>query len=221
MKTIYLTIVLAITVNTLAAQSLINDGSVNNRAYTRVGIEPTTMLAIGYQRNFQIGNLKNKLTSYAEWNTSLFRFGFKNAEFKFGGIIPVFEKGSFKIVTDLNLSVGTTTNQNFKSNKFAFADEIAIGFYKAKWFVATTAEYEKIYLNEIEHTQYYRERYYEDAVDGWYRGGGGKLQFGIEGGYTFAKKIDLHMEIKIPFTEKLNGYGGSPMHLNIGVGYRF
>ena len=221
MKYLAIIIVLLLVANNIQAQNIINDGSVKNRVYTRVGIEPTTMFAIGYQHNFQIGDLKNQLTSYGEWSTSLFRFGFKNSELKIGGIIPVFERGSFKIVNDLNLSAGTTNNINFESNKFAAADEVAFGWYKPKWFVAATAEYEWIYLNQITHTDQYRERYYPDAVDGWYKGGGGKIQFGIEGGYTIKQMIDIHLEVKIPFTEKFNNYAGAPLHVNLGVGYRF
>jgi hypothetical protein len=87
--------------------------------------------------------------------------------------------------------------------------------------MAFTAEYKKIYLNHIEHTDFYKETYYKDVVDGWYKGAGGMFQFGIEGGYTFMDKIDAHVELKLPFTEKFNSYGGSPMHVNLGIGYRF
>jgi len=210
-----------VTSQSLIAESLINDGSVENRVYTRVGIEPTTMLAVGYQQNVQIGELKNKLTSYVEWNTSLFRFGPDNSDLKIGGIIPVYENGNFKIVNDFNFSVGSTTNQNFDSLKLAAADEVSIGWFSKKWFTAATAEYEKILINKLTHTQYYRDRYYEDAVDGWYKGGGGTLQFGVTGGMTIMETVDVHVEVKKPFTEKFDNLTGAPLHVNLGLGYRF
>ena len=221
MKYIITAIMMLVAVNQVSAQTIINDSATENRAYLRVGIEPTTMMTFGYQRNFNVGFLNRNVTSYTEWASSLFRFGLNNSELKIGGIVPVFEKGSFKVVNNLNLSAGSVTTQNFDSKKFAVGDEVAIGLYKKSWFIATTVEYEKIYLNHIKHTEFYRTTYYEDAEDGWYRGAGGMFQFGIEGGGTIKEKYDIHLEIKLPFTEKFNSYGGSPLHLNLGLGYRF
>lgn len=208
-------------VNQSSAQTIVNDTPTENRAYLRFGIEPTTMITFGYQRNFDVGVLNRNVTSYAEWGTSMYRFGFSNSELKIGGILPIFEKRSFKVVNNLNLSAGSVTTHNFDSKKFAAGDEVAVGFYKKSWFIATTVECERIYLNHIKHTEFYRTTYYEDAEDGWYRGAGGMFQFGIEGGGTINGKYDIHLEIKVPFTEKFNSYGGSPFHVNLGLGYRF
>lgn len=207
-------------ITTITAQTIINNDSLHrNRAYTKAGIEPATMMTLGIQRNIPF--LKNNLTAYAEWNVSIPRFSFDNSELKIGGILPVLQKGNFMIVNNLNFSAGSNLTHNFESKKFAVADELAIGLYKSAWFIATTAEYEKIYLNYIEHTQFYRTTYYEDVKDGWYKGAGGMFQFGIEGGVTIKKRYDIHLELKMPFTEKLNAYSGSPAHANIGFGYRF
>ena len=221
MKNLIIAITLIICGFQLSAQTVLNDSTNQNRAYLRIGVEPTTMLAFGHQHNFDIG-LKNKpLTTYGEWSTSFFKFGVKNSEFKIGGIIPVFQSGDFMIVNNLGFSVGSVATKHFDSYKFAVSDEIAIGLYKKKWFVAGTAEYEKIFLNHMEHTDFYRTTYYEEAKDGWYNGAGGMFQFGIEGGITIKDRFDIHAEVKKAFTEKFNGYGGAPFHVNLGLGYRF
>ncbi|WP_167611916.1 hypothetical protein [Maribellus sediminis] len=206
----------------LTAQSVIfNDNTIRNSIYMRTGIEPASMIAFGYQRNLNPKFIKPTITTFAEWNFSAFRFSPKNSEVKVGGVAPLLQKNSFKIVNNLNLSAGSVSTTHFESKKFAVADEVALGFYKPKWFFALTAEYEKIYLNHIEHTDFYRENYYEDAVDGWYKGAGGMFQFGLETGRTFFEKYDVHVELKVPFTERFNSYGGSPAHLNLAIGYRF
>lgn len=66
----------------------------------------------------------------------------------------------------------------------------------------------------------FRTHYYPGAVDGWYWEPGGTFQFGIEGGRTIRERFDLHLEVKKPFTEAFNAYGGSPLHVNLGVGAR-
>lgn len=221
MKHLIIIIALMLCAFQLSAQTILNDSINQNRAYLRMGIEPTAMLTFGYQRNFNIGIKDRLLTTYGEWSTSLFKFGVRNSELKIGGIIPIVQYGNFMVVNNLGFSAGFTTNKHFDSGKFAVSDEVAIGLYKNKWFIAGTIEYEKIYLNHIEHTDFYRTTYYDDAKDGWYKGGGGMFQFGIEGGIRVKERIDIHAELKVPFTEKFNGYGGSPFHVNLGVGYRF
>lgn len=221
MKIVLTAIVALMLAGSASAQSLLTDAADRNRAYLRLGIEPTTMAAVGFQHNIAPGFLGRALTTYGEWSTSVFRFGFDNSELKAGGIVRLYGGGAFKIVTNLGVSAGSVTTHLFDSRKFAIADEMAFGLYGQRWFGAATIEYEKILLNKIDHTDYYRTTYYPDAEDGWYSGGGGMIQVGIEGGRTLWRTYDLHLEIKLPFTETLNAYGGSPLHANLGFGYRF
>lgn len=219
-KIIFISIVCLFTAGQLSAQAIINnDPDFNNRAYLRAGIEPATMLTIGYERKFDLHSLPQNLVAYAEYGVSVANL--RNAELKAGGIIPVFQRRNFMIINDLNVSAGSLSAKNFDSNKFALADEMAFGIYKPKWFFALTAEYEKILLTRIEHTDFYRETYYEDALDGWYKGSGGMFQFGFETGRTFAGRYDVNLEFKLPLTGQFNAYGGSPAHLNLGLGFRF
>jgi len=219
-KTILVAMTFLFTLNQMSAQTIINDDpEINNRVYLRAGIEPATMTTFGFERKFDVGFLNHNLVGYAEFGSSVANFS--NNDFKVGGILPVFEKGKFKIVNNLNVSAGSMSAKNFDSNRFAASDEMAFGIYGEKRFFALTAEYENIFLNKIEHSDFYKETYYEDAVDGWYNGAGGRFQFGVEGGFTVKKKLDAHLEIKLPFTEKFNSYNGSPMHVNLGIAYRF
>lgn len=219
---IILTSLLMVVSIQLTAQSVIfNDTTIQNSVYIRAGIEPASMIAFGYQRNLNPDFLKQTITAFAEWNVSAFRFSPKNSEIKIGGIAPLFQKSSFKIVNNLNLSAGSLSTRHFDSKKFAVEDEIAFGIYQPKWFMALTAAYEKIYLNYIKHTDFYKKTYFEDAVDGWYKGAGGMFQFGLQVGRTFYQKYDVHFELKLPFTETFYSYGGSPAHINLGIGYRF
>lgn len=220
-RLIYIIITITQVVTSLYGQNIINNDTENlNRLYIRAGIDPASILTFGYQRNMNPKFLKQTITAFAEWNVSAFKFSPENSELKIGGIFMLFQKGGFKIVNNFNISAGSLSTRHFYSKKFALADEIAFGFYKRNWFFAATTEYEKIFLNHLKHTDFYRTTYYEEAVDGWYKGAGGMFQFGIEGGITVKQKYDIHLEIKAPFTERFNGYGGSPFHMNLGLGYR-
>lgn len=206
----------------IQGQTILNrDTPHRNRAYLRAGIDPASMLTFGYERNCDTWFLKGKLTSYTEWSTSAFRLAWKNSELKSGVVFPLLGENSFMIVNNINISAGSISTHNFDSKKFAAAIEMAAGLYKKSWFMAATSEYEKICLNDIENTDFYRVTYYEDARDGWYKGAGGMVQFGLEGGISLQSRYDIHLEIKKPFTEQFNSYGGSPLHVRLGFGYRF
>lgn len=205
----------------LSAQTVVTDTLTTNKVYMRFGIEPSYRMTFGYQHNFDLGMKDRELTVYGEWGSPTHEFGFKNSEVKVGGIIPIYQVGSFKLVNNLGLSAGKISTKHFESGKFSISNKISLGFYKNKWFAAGTAEYEKIVLNHIEHTDFYRTAFYEDAKDGWYKGAGGAFQFGVEGGVTLRQIFDIYAEIKVPFTEKFNSYGGSPFHVNLGLAYRF
>jgi len=217
---IAMSVMLMAGLNQLSAQTIINnDETNNNRAYIKAGIDPATLLSIGYERQLGLPFVKRHLVAYAEWGFSMANLN--NSELKIGGILPLIETENFKVINTLDVSAGTLTAKNFESKKFAVADELALGIYKPKWFLALTAEYEKIYLNYIEHSDFYKETYFTEVADGWYKSAGGMFQFGFEGGRTFFEKYDVHVELKMPVTEKFNSYNGSPAHINLGIGYRF
>ncbi len=224
MKNTHYIIILLIsvfTIPTLQGQSLLHESNQKNKAYIRYGIEPTTMLTVGFQHSIKAPLLNQRMTLFGEWGLSTLSMNFDNSEMKIGGIINLWSQGNFRVVNNLNFSAGSVSTKHFDSKKFAVADKVNFGLYKENWYLSGSMEYENIYLNHIEHTDFYRTVYYVDAVDGWYKGAGGNFQLGLETGRTFKYRYDLHLEVKVPFTERLNSYGGSPLHVNLGLGYRF
>ena len=203
------------------AQTVTRTNETSNKAYLRTGVEPTTMLTVGVQRSFRLAPLDRDITPYTEWGTSVVRPGWGNSELTVGATMVAVEYGRLKLVNRLFVTAGAVETINFDSKRFAVGDAIAAGFYDRIWFVAGTVEYEHNVINRIDHTDHYRTAFYEDAEDGWYSGAGGTVQFGIEGGVTLLERLDLHLEVKMPFTERFASYNGSPLHANFVTGYRF
>jgi hypothetical protein len=205
----------------ILAQNIINYSETKQRVLLRTGIDPSWNLVLSYQRNVKLNNMNKAITAYGEWKASVVRPGLNNWDANFGGIIPLFKKNNFVIINDLYGSLGKLKTRNFNSFDFLLGDRINIGFFKEKSYFAFTTEYNKFLLTHLTHTDYYRNTFYEDAKDGWYKSTGGYFQFGFTGGFTFNKKFDLYAEIKLPLTEKFDSYNGSPFHINLGFGYRF
>lgn len=217
MKTIY--IFLFITIPFYGFSQQLFDS--NSRITIQGGIDPATMVTLRYERHLRNTFLNRDIYPYAEFSSTLTRFGVKNSELKLGQRMPIWNYRSIQFISGLNTSFANAETINFDSKRFALEGDIALGYFWKKSFLALTTSYEKILITEINHSQYYRDRFYSDAKSGWYKGGGGTFQFGLEGGVCIKNRVDIYMELKIPFTEQFNALMGSPGHLNVGVGYRW
>jgi hypothetical protein len=200
----------------LCAQHLF-DG--NGRVSAFGGVGPATMIGVRYERRFDSLAFKKDIFTFAQVTSSATRFGTENSEFKIGQRIPVWRKWNIGVIAGLNGSFGNVHTQNIDSKKFALEGDVALGLFREKGFFATTFAYEKILATKIMHSEYYRDRFYDGAVDSWYSGGGG-FQFGIEGGIVIKSLIDVSMDLTIPITERFNPMMGSPAYINLSIGYR-
>ncbi len=203
------------------SQNTFNLKEKSNTVYGRFGIEPTYVLGIGYLHSFKLDKINRNLTLFGEVSSPTKIFGYKNYETKLGGILNVIEHKGFGLTYNLNFSMGHVETKNFDSQKFAFANKLLLGYFNRKWYLAFSGEHEKIFANKIKHSQYYRDFIFPEAKDGWYKGAGGNIQLGIETGTTIKECLDLRFEFKIPKSEKFDSYNGSPVNVNLTVGYRF
>lgn len=205
----------------MAQTPLTKDTENKNRFYLKTGIEPTTKISGIYEHKTQINILENDLVLFIETSFFNFKTSLEDSEVKIGGILPYQISGNIMLVNNFNTSIGAVSTRHFNSKKIAFANELNIGVYKKKWFIGLTVEYEKIVLTHLNHTEFYRKTYYEDAVDGWYKGAGSMIQIGLEGAVVLKDQFELLIELKHPWTGIFTNYYGSPIHANLGIGYCF
>ena len=199
------------------SQDLFNS---KNRITILGGIDPATILTLRYERKIDSAFFQRKLFPFIEYSTSMTQIGLTQGEIKVGQRLESWNNKSLKLITGLNTSYGKTSSLNFDSQKIAMEIDFAFGFYRKRGFFALTTSFEKILATRLKHSDQYRERFYSDAKDAWYKGGGGSLQMGAEGGIAIKNILEIFLEFKIPRTEKLRPMMGSPAHANIGFAYR-
>lgn len=220
MKKIYTIIIAFLFIQNLGAQNMFNLNETKNITYLRYGIEPTIVFAVGHMHVFNINGINRNLAVLGEFSRPQKSFG-NNYELKTGGIMPVVQLRDWGFTFQLNFSTGHVETKNFESQKIAFDYALNLGLYKEKWYLSLVGEYENIMANKITNSQYYRDYAYPEAKDGWYKGAGGNVQFGLETGFTIKQRFDVNFDLKVPFSEKFNSYNGSPAHTNVTLGYRF
>lgn len=195
--------------------------SSRNQISANFALDPHLSYQLRYDRKLP-GILKGVPTYvYSEIRTPLQRSWRTNFDLRLGGRTAVFSIANFKIIGDLNASYGKGANSNFEAQKFALEAKLALGFYTAKRFVALCVSDEKILATKLEHSQYYMDRFYAEAKDAWYKGAGGTVEIGLEMGINWSPSLGSSFALKVPLTEKLKPYRGSPAHLQVGLNYQF
>jgi len=112
--------------------------------------------------------------------------------------------GNWKV--PIHLGFFSTFTSNKMSSISTLGTQISInpGYYKKSWFIASEITYDKFIFSYIENSDFYREVYFSEAKDGWYKNSGGNFHFGVIGGKTFTNNNELNFKIGIISTEKFN-----------------
>lgn len=138
----------------------------------------------------QVNFTKTNMFAFSEISTDMFYPGINNSDAKVGVVFTLLKAHHMQIVNRFNLTAGATKNRNFTSQKISLEDNLAIGHYTQNYYFSFASSYEHIVLNHLINSDYYRLTYYEDAVNGWYEGGGGTIQVGLEGGMRINNKLE-------------------------------
>lgn len=192
-----------------------------NQVYLKTGIHPNFSYQIGYRRNIPLSSWHRNLSLYGELQGSFIRPLSENAIIKIGVQLPLLQFGSWQLLNDFYGTAAHLETIHYESNRFTIGNEIDFGYYSNRWYIAFSISYDWIYLNELIHTDFYREHFYQEAKDGWYRGGGGYFVTGIETGWRIGQYFNLDFSFEIPISEKGRPLGGSPAYITLGLGYRF
>jgi hypothetical protein len=112
-----------------------------------------------------------------------------------------------------------TDNSIYRGYNFGAAFTGALGVYRSAWFLAAEFGIDKAGATHIEHSDWYRTYFYEDARDGWYRNPGGTVHFGLSAGITVGQ-TELMVRCGQLRTEEFNELI-PPLYLSLGLGVAF
>ena len=193
----------------------------DNRVLLRAGLDPALGFTVGYGREFPLANTGRNWVLFGEFATTFATFG-SNGSLKPRAWLPIVRYKLFRFSTEGTFELGWTHNRNYNSVRLAPGVALlpGIGGDAGRWYVDGEFAYERAIANHVENTDYYREVFYEDARDGWYRGTGSRFRMGLRGGF----RIDRwNVEIRLAHdrTERFNFPGGSPFAATLGAGMRF
>lgn len=195
------------------------DTQYKSQVYLKGGIHPNLGTRLGYTRN--ISTFNRQISLYGELNKALFRPIKENAEVRLGGIVPLSGRQKLKLINEVFTTAGILETTHFQSTRFTIGDELDYGYYGAKWRINLSLQYQWIFLSKIKPTEFYRETFYPEAKESWYRGNGGFFLFGLETGWLIGKRLDLVFWFKYPSSQGGHSLMGSPAHAALEIGWRF
>jgi len=146
------------------------------RAHLSAGLDPAVVTTIAYSRTFGLGG--HTASWFAEWGLAAADADPGDMRMRAGGQAVLWSHGSWRIAGRGSLSAQHTKNSVYEGAGFG-ADLTALGgYYRGRWFAGALVGYDRTVVMLIEHTRWYRDNVYADAVDGWYRGASGILHAG-------------------------------------------
>ncbi|WP_026728230.1 hypothetical protein [Flavobacterium denitrificans] len=144
---------------------------------------------------------------------------FDDFKTKIGGQINVYQFNNFHFNAAIHAIYRRYGNPLVTLQNFGAAASTTIGYYKPKWFVAGEFGFDQAIVTHFQHSEIYKE-VYPDVKNGWFEPTtGGNFNFGIQGGYSFAKS-DLTLRAGKVMTEDFETTPLIPFYLQIGYSYK-
>lgn len=154
----------------------------SNRIHAAFGMDPSVLTTLGYIRGF------GKEAGSALWEVDLgmgvAEADIKDLRLRFGLQATLWKSGSWRVALRGRLIARSTSNSIYDGYGFGADFTTHVGFYRRGWFVAGSLGYDHTFVTHIDHSDWYRDNIYPDAVDGWYRGDNGIWRFGLSAGFA-------------------------------------
>lgn len=173
----------------------------SNRQFAGLGFgaDQGVTTGIQYGRVIPIGGRPILLT--AEWAAPVGKRVFDDSRVGLQLSGSLHPGRRWQIPVSLGAGAAFTQNKIARLNSLNLLVGIRPGFYARRWHLAGDIFYNKILAVHLRPSEYYREAYYAEAQDGWYRNAGGQLKLGLSGGLSLGRN-DLTLRAGIAATEK-------------------
>ena len=163
------------------------------------GLDMALMLDLNYGRVIQIKERNYILSANATLPMGDEAMDDSRFELNFTG--SLWENKNWAIPASLGIHTAFVNNKMNQMASVGAQLGVYPGWYKKSGFVAMELIYDKFLVSHIRNSEVYKEVYYEDAKDGWYKNPGGNFHLGVTAGKSL-KKGELNLRAGGVFSEK-------------------
>lgn len=126
-----------------------------------------------------------------------------------------------KIRMPMKASINFTLENNklMSQSSYGIGLSISPGYYGNNWYLAANIDYRASLLNNVRVKNFYKENYYADAKDGWYKNNTSTFRFGLNTGVNInCSEINL----SIAYISSINAESNTvPISLMLGYNCNF
>ena len=164
-----------------------------NRMHLSFGLDPALVTTIGYSRGIALGNRAALVD--LDIGIAAAEADFQDLRARIGFQTTLGQLGSWRIAGRGRLIARSTSNSIYDGVGFSADFTSYVGYYRQGWFVAGLIGYDRAIVMQIEHSDWYRENFYDEAVDGWYSCNAGVLHGGLATGIA-AGPVELALRLE-------------------------
>lgn len=139
---------------------------------------------------------------------------------KIGGQVRVARLNDFYLSARVEGILRRYNNENaVRMLNFGSDFAATIGYYKAKWFVAGEAGFDKAIVTHFKHADHYKESF-PSVQDGWYEPSvGGNFNYGVQAGYSFSNS-DISLKAGRLLSQDFKTKPSIPFYIKLGYNLR-
>ena len=192
----------------------------NQAAYINFGLDPAVSTTLGYVRGLNLGFVNKDVMISSELTLPVANLDLKDYRFKVGVRTSAWNYKGWDLSFPIHFVVKGTENWMHKATGMGADYTALFGYYGNRWFVNLEMSYNHVFATKITATDRYKEHYYSDFKNGWYKSTASYFTRGIGAGYSFGKtEITIRAgQSAIKWTEE-EGDLFPPFYFSFGVNY--
>jgi hypothetical protein len=159
------------------------------------GLDPAVLTTVGYVHGF--GTNAGAALWELDLGVGVAEADAEDLRLRLGLQSTLWRAGDWRVALRGRLIARSTSNSIYDGHAFGADLTSHVGLYRRGWFVAGSLGYDRTLVMHLEHSDWYRNNIYADAVDGWYRGETGIWHGGLAAGVAIgAVEVASRMEIR-------------------------
>jgi len=187
-----------------ASGQVLNFGSLTageNRLTLTAGIDPAVLGAVAYTRT--IAMFGRPVAFSVDLALPLAGLDVRDYRALVGAQMSALRWGAWHLAGRAGLVSQGTRNDIYDAHSLGADLTAYMGYYGGRRFAALELGFDKAVVTYIAHRDWYREYFYEGAVDGWYSSTGGTWHTGIVAG-TAVGRVELALRASLHRSERGN-----------------
>lgn len=185
-------------------------------AFTQAGLDQSLLtLGVGaaWRPQHRLSQLSLALSS------PMFSPDLNDTKLELGSQWELWRWGGLRLPLNVNIDWVRTSNDTFTGHTLASTLAASPHWQGQGWLVGAELSWRQGWLTHLNHTDYYRQIFFEQAKDGWYSMGARQLRYGLRGAWKMGRSFEGYAGVGLQ-RDGIYNVLIPPYYANLGVSLR-